>query len=278
MENIPSPYFYFFLPEKMTIRHNTLQGVLQHSKRPVPTLKLTLAIYQYGIIHFSIEEINPARVRFKAGEHGPIIIEEKLAKLPLSINTSGSEVITIKAKGKEEFAYMRDDNISITDNEYEVTIQIKPFLFEYKVNGQKVMVVNKYNLLNYEEYRNSTEQKQYIDSQYDATKFESETENLWEESFKDQTFAVPYGPTSVALDFDFPLNHQLYGLPEHCHKFALPSTQKTNSPFRFFNVDVYDYESDSRMALYGTIPYVLSYSPSLVFFYISSLDNSNVLD
>ena len=50
----------------------------------------------------------------------------------------------------------------------------------------------------------------------------------------------------------------LYGIPEHADSLALRETSQSE-PYRLFNLDVYQYELDSPMALYGSIPYLISH-------------------
>jgi alpha 1,3-glucosidase len=75
----------------------------------------------------------------------------------------------------------------------------------------------------------------------------------WEENFKDHHDAKPFGPESIAMDFSFPGSEHAYGVPEHADSLALKSTKSTD-PYRLYNLDVFEYETNERMALYGAIP------------------------
>lgn len=75
----------------------------------------------------------------------------------------------------------------------------------------------------------------------------------WEESFKTFHDSKPFGPEAVALDFSFPGAEHAYGIPEHADSFALKST-KQNHPYRLYNLDVFKYEINERMSLYGAVP------------------------
>lgn len=77
----------------------------------------------------------------------------------------------------------------------------------------------------------------------------------------------PKGPQSLALDIKFPDFHYAYGIPEHASDFALATTTSKDSdgnfvgePFRLYNLDVYEYLSDSVFGLYGSIPFLLAHS------------------
>lgn len=87
----------------------------------------------------------------------------------------------------------------------------------------------------------------------------------WQESFGGHTDTKPDGPMSVGMDFTFHASSQVYGIPEHASSFALKTTigDLTNrnsghgeykEPYRLYNLDVFEYELNEPMALYGHIP------------------------
>lgn len=57
----------------------------------------------------------------------------------------------------------------------------------------------------------------------------------------------------MAADFSFPEANILFGIPEHADSFALKPTSN-GDPYRLYNLDVFEYELDNPMALYGSIP------------------------
>lgn len=89
-------------------------------------------------------------------------------------------------------------------------------------------------------------------------KTEIEEPDMWEETFKTHTDSKPNGPESIGLDISFHNFEYVYGIPEHADSFALKSTSNTD-PYRLFNLDVFEYEINSPMALYGSIPYMLAH-------------------
>jgi hypothetical protein len=56
------------------------------------------------------------------------------------------------------------------------------------------------------------------------------------------------------------------GLPEHASSFRLKTTRGASAaysePYRLYNLDVFEYELDEPMALYGSIPFVASHTPA----------------
>ena len=53
---------------------------------------------------------------------------------------------------------------------------------------------------------------------------ETDTDGLWEETFKGHTDSKPRGPSSVGLDISFINSKHVYGIPEHADAFSLRET------------------------------------------------------
>lgn len=89
--------------------------------------------------------------------------------------------------------------------------------------------------------------------------FEDEDEGEWEESFGGKQDTKPKGPEAFSLDIAFPGKEHVFGLPEHASPLNLRSTRGQQpddytDPYRLMNTDVFEYEHDSPMSLYGSIP------------------------
>jgi len=104
-----------------------------------------------------------------------------------------------------------------------------------------------------EEHRKLTESSELLDR-----------EGLWEEKFSSHTDSKPFGPMSVGLDVNFPASQHLFGLPEHAASTVLQTTLGEEAhfkePYRLYNLDVFQYELDETMALYGAVPLIVSQS------------------
>ena len=88
----------------------------------------------------------------------------------------------------------------------------------------------------------------------------------FKESFGGHSDKRPNGPMSVGIDFSFPNAAHVYGIPEHATKFSLQSskgdgdrTSHYKDPYRMYNLDVFEYELDEPMALYGHIPMMMGH-------------------
>jgi alpha 1,3-glucosidase len=50
----------------------------------------------------------------------------------------------------------------------------------------------------------------------------------------------------------------VYGIPQHADTFSLKDTTSTD-PYRLYNLDVFEYELWNPMALYASIPMMVSH-------------------
>ncbi len=121
-----------------------------------------------------------------------------------------------------------------------------------------MVTVNGKGLMRFEHLRKKPEPKlaeEGKEGDQEQNVAEDEDPGAWEENWKSHHDSKPNGPEAVALDFTFNQAEILFGIPEHADNFALRNTVGSE-PYRLYNLDVFEYELDSRMALYGAIPVV----------------------
>ena len=82
---------------------------------------------------------------------------------------------------------------------------------------------------------------------------------MWEETFKSHKDSKPRGPESIGLDTNFIGYSHVYGIPEHADDFHLKSTEGRD-PYRLYNLDVFEYELEETMALYGSVPWIMAHN------------------
>eukprot|EP00035_Acanthoeca_spectabilis_P021200 m.436923 g.436923 ORF g.436923 m.436923 type:complete len:902 (-) comp18037_c0_seq1:24-2729(-) len=126
-----------------------------------------------------------------------------------------------------------------------VKVQFTPIKLDVFASGEHALSINSRGLLNFEHLR---------------TKGENEPEGEWDETFKTHADSKPKGPTSVGFDATFPGAHHVYGIPEHASTLSLKTTKPDTDPYRLYNLDVFEYELDNPMALYGSIPFMLAHT------------------
>ncbi|XP_017085755.1 neutral alpha-glucosidase AB [Drosophila eugracilis] len=158
-----------------------------------------------------------------------------------------------------------DGEIVITSDKNKAVIHGDPFRIDFYENDVLVVSVNAKNWLYFEHLRQKAqeqtpepagnENQQEQDAAVETPKAAIDDPGAWEENFKSHHDSKPYGPEAVALDFSFPAAEVLFGIPEHADSFVLKSTSGTD-PYRLYNLDVFEYIVDSKMALYGTVPVI----------------------
>lgn len=111
------------------------------------------------------------------------------------------------------------------------------------------------------------EERQKVENVDTATSSgDFDTKDMWEEKFGSHVDSKPHGPMSVGMELTFPSSKHLFGLPEHASSTQLKSTKGAdgvchyNEPYRLYNLDVFEYELDETMALYGHVPFIVSQS------------------
>jgi len=100
---------------------------------------------------------------------------------------------------------------------------------------------------------------------------EEDESGMWEEHFHEHKDSKPNGPMSVGFDVEFySTDTHLTGIPEHAAAMDLLSTRSHpasttatsthyNEPYRLYNLDVFEYDLDVPMALYGAIPLMVAH-------------------
>lgn len=141
-------------------------------------------------------------------------------------------------------------------DQYEAEIFTKTFKIAVKYNGETQLVLNDRSFLNVEHFRKEDENGVNLTS-------EESDFNSFHDDFKDsKDDSFPYGPESVALDVSFNGFKHVYGIPEHADSLSLKDTSESE-PYRLYNVDIFEYETDSRLPMYGTIPFMIAHKVGL---------------
>ncbi|KAI9812676.1 MAG: hypothetical protein M1826_002777 [Phylliscum demangeonii] len=146
-----------------------------------------------------------------------------------------------------------------TQHSSEVVIRHQPFGIEFRRDGETQIRFNEKGYLNLEHWRPKVEQEG-SDGESGSGSNEDDQSTWWEETFGGNTDSKPRGPESVGLDITFPGYEHVFGIPEHTGPLSLKETRggdgKYSEPYRLYNSDVFEYELDSPMTLYGAIPFM----------------------
>jgi alpha 1,3-glucosidase len=109
--------------------------------------------------------------------------------------------------------------------------------------------------------------------------FEEHDSGEWEEKWDKKPDSKPKGPEALSLDMFFPGKQFLFGIPEHASPLNLRSTKGEKEgdftdPYRLMNTDVFEYDADSPMSLYGSVPIIHAQSAtgSVSAFFLSAAE------
>ncbi|KAK6820130.1 hypothetical protein RU639_007401 [Aspergillus parasiticus] len=148
-------------------------------------------------------------------------------------------------------------------NNFQAIIRHSPFDVEFQRDGQTHVHLNNKGYLNMEHWRRKVDTSE-SDGEQNSESQEDES-TWWEETFGGNTDTKPKGPESVGLDITFPGYGHVYGIPEHADSLSLRETRggsgNHEEPYRMYNSDVFEYELNSPMTLYGAIPLMQAHRP-----------------
>ncbi|KAF9950152.1 hypothetical protein BGZ70_001487, partial [Mortierella alpina] len=199
------------------------------------------------------------------------------------------DTVLVKPYGMaQEDTYQRiakDDSGVLTvqygaQNQNTIKVSSAPFKIEFLANGVPTVLLNEEGLLRFERLRTkqqeqeNTDENKLVDQDGESKEGEIKVEksaleqkleeNMWEEKFKEFTDSKPRGPESFGMDITFSGINHVYGIPEHASSLSLKATKGQDAPYsepyRLYNLDVFEYETDNPMALYGSVPFMLGHS------------------
>lgn len=153
--------------------------------------------------------------------------------------------------------------------QYKAVLDFKPIRLTVLYQDEEQLVVNDKQFFNIEHYRNINDDKSKHLSKYEIDY------NMFKDDFTDsKNDQFPLGPESIGLDFNFKQFKHVYGIPEHADSLSLVDTTNSDLPYRLYNVDIFEYETHSRMPLYGSIPFLTATKPrvSIGVYWINSAD------
>ncbi|CAK4030962.1 glycoside hydrolase family 31 [Lecanosticta acicola] len=229
-------------------------------------LPIKVAFYESGVARVTVDEERRQQGKIELRHDSKVRKEryneaEKWAIVGGTTLSTGAAVDKDSEKGTTRIKYG-------PQSKFEAVIRHSPLAIDFKRDGETQIKLNERGLMNVEHWRKQIEKKA---PEGDASAEDAEAEKKeeagedestwWDESFGGNTDTKPRGPEAVALDISFPGYDHVYGLAEHAGPLALRETRgegenKYNDPYRLYNSDVFEYEMDSPMTLYGAIPFL----------------------
>jgi alpha 1,3-glucosidase len=226
-------------------------------------LPLQIAFYESGVARVTIDEERRQKGEIELRHDSKARKERynEAERWAIVGGTTLSKDAAMKKEGKDTTKVKYGPA-----GEFEAVIYHSPFRIDFKRDGHTQIQFNDRGLLNVEQWRKQVEKKEPEKKEGEETPVESTPEpgedesTWWDESFGGNTDTKPRGPESVALDISFPGYEHVYGLAEHTGPLALKETRggegQFSEPYRLYNSDVFEYELDSPMTLYGSIPFL----------------------
>ncbi|GAA5935275.1 hypothetical protein JCM10213_003991 [Rhodosporidiobolus nylandii] len=223
---------------------------------------LEVRFHENGLARVVMDEVDGLRQRYNEAAKWAIetepVVEEQDSAYEVDISP---ERTSIKYAGGRQ----------------ELRVEHKPALITFLRDGQPHIVLNQQGLFNMEHFRVKSVGEQpeelvvqdpvHPEQQTVVVKDEAfrgflppDEDGMWEENFSGKHDSKPKGPESLSLDITFPGYEHVYGIPEHASSLSLKQTRGGNGaytdPYRLYNLDVFEYEADSEMALYGSVPFM----------------------
>ncbi|KAJ1884661.1 glucosidase II, partial [Kickxella alabastrina] len=237
---------YSVLENSVRLDGHTLMASVQHGTDKVP-LKFELSFLESGIVRVRAQEESPMKPRFD--ETQKYVLRDEGSALPYA-SPDSIRLVSEAANGLATHTV----NYVNGNSSFSVRMHERPWSLEYLVDGKPAIQLNTKGFFHFEHLRQKP-----ADGELD------DVAGGWEESFKSWTDSKPNGPESFGLDINFNGFEHVYGIPEHSSPLSLKDTRgggkdAYDQPYRMYNLDVFEYELDNPMALYGSIPFMLAHS------------------
>ncbi|KAJ3233308.1 hypothetical protein HDU81_002349 [Chytriomyces hyalinus] len=223
---------------------------------------LSVGVLEGGALRVQMREENPIGNLYQVAT---VVLENvELKSKPFKLVQSSSEYTAIA--------------FNSTNVEHTLAIHHRPFRMDLSSRNTPIWTFNEHGYLHYEHQRlkdspppsdGSEPAAQSNDetlSEEEKTKkqlLEELKRDMWDESFSGKIDSKPKGPTSIGFDMNFPGFKHTYGLPQHASSYSLKPTRGSEAqysePYRLYNFDVFEYELDNPMALYGSVPFLMAH-------------------
>ncbi|CAG8540535.1 11107_t:CDS:10, partial [Funneliformis mosseae] len=252
---------YNVIEDTIKIEDGVISGELINSENKIYFI-FEIHLLINNVVRIRVNEKSPLKPRYDRVKDWSLI-QEPIITLEYTENT------------------VKDGFTSISfgiDRNHKVIIHHAPFRVELLDNDLPVITFNDRGFFNIEHLRKkddpvnsqpdnlviqSDDSADLISEEIQENIKEKQEDGSWEETFNGKKDSKPNGPESIGLDISFPGFGHVYGIPEHATSFSLKETRggqgAYDEPYRLYNLDVFEYELDNPMALYGSIPFMMAH-------------------
>ncbi|GJN90711.1 hypothetical protein Rhopal_003725-T1 [Rhodotorula paludigena] len=259
-----SPYEIAASPD---FARGSLSAPVSNALFPGIKFRLDVDFHQDGTARVRMDEVDGLRQRYNEAAKWALEVEPQLDT------------------ADERFDVRRTDastSVKYAGGRNELRIDHKPLTLTFLRDGEPQMVLNDRRLFNMEHFRVKTvgeqpdelvvqdpehpeQQRVVVPDEAFPGFLPPDEDGMWEETFAGKKDSKPKGPESLSVDISFPGFEHVFGIPEHASSLSLKETRggdgAYSDPYRLYNLDVFEYEADSEMALYGSIPFMQAHRP-----------------
>ncbi|CAH8849245.1 unnamed protein product [Trichobilharzia szidati] len=268
---------YWLEPNSVIMNSYGMTAIIQTQDQN-HSLLLNISYHKHSIFHVFIDELTNEFKRFRVPS-GDVILKSA-EKAPVKSIVNATNVVLQGNSGDKAVVHYKPFHIDfLLDNTVVASVNRRNLLhFEHQRNKPVVekQSTEENNHTSGETHNQDTSSVKDSDksssdsdvSKDSATVDENKVDEqqphsssqdtvssdpTWSEHFKEHLDSRPHGLNSISLDFDFHGFNHVYGIPEHADGFVLKSTSN-GDPYRLYNLDVFEYELNNPMALYGSVP------------------------
>ncbi|XP_049596672.1 neutral alpha-glucosidase C-like [Syngnathus scovelli] len=209
------------------------KGVRFELLEPFIKIKLLVCLSpcKNDTVRIVIDELNPIKPRYK--------VQDVLTREPQS------EKVRVEER--------QDDWVTISwaSGVYKCRVWRQPFGVELLCEDQPLVTFNAQSKLWFEALRERPQEVKEGNT-------EPEGDCLWRETFRTFEDIKANGPSSIGADLCLHGFQDAFGIPEHADNLRLADTRH-NEPYRLYNLDVFAYEINSHLGVYGSVPLVVAH-------------------
>eukprot|EP01133_Synstelium_polycarpum_P009816 gene9816-11466_t len=270
------------VPVEQQHRFEVLQGTLKlHDGKVVAEMRdnAFVDVHPDHVLTLEVRSLASGMIRMRVTEKNPFPGKKRYEVQDVLLDNIEYTSITDLTK-RDENTYSFTFGGAGANKPSEARIQLAPFRLDVYVDGSLAMSANGRGMMHFEHMTTKPLPPQPAANPAPAAAAEDvdpnavapaaevvpETpaipEGMWEERFQSHHDTKPHGPMSIGLDISFVGAAHVYGIPEHTTSLSLRNTKGegiNELPYRLYNLDVFEYELDKTMALYGAVPLMLAH-------------------
>ncbi|KAJ1994279.1 glucosidase II [Coemansia spiralis] len=225
---------------------HTLIATVQHASAKVP-LRVEVIFLKNGTVRVRAQEENPLLPRYDDTQKH-VLREEGNNLEYASANDLDHHYRIVNGVKVHTVRYTNDHSA------FSVRITEDPWSLTYLQNDKPIIELNSKGFFHLEHLR----------PRPDPEAIGDDISGEWKETFLLFTDNKARGPESFGMDINFIGFEHVYGIPEHATSLSLKTTNKVNggydTPYRLWNLGVFEHELDDPIPLYGSIPFMAAHN------------------